>query len=166
VGDRTASERGTRELLFWLVVCTSVLLDQATKAAVRQALGMGERLVLIPHVMDLTHVENTGAAFSMGEGAAPVFVIIALFVLVLACILVWREDLPLALVSSAACVAGGGMGNMIDRLWQGSVTDFLATSFISFPVFNVADVFVTLGVVVSIVLWWTWDSRREAQLKR
>lgn len=163
MGDRTASERGMRELLFWLVVCISVLLDQATKAAVRTVVALGERLVLIPHVMDLTHVENIGAAFSMGEGAAPLFVLIALLVLVLACVLVWREDLPMALVASAACVAGGGMGNMIDRLWQGSVTDFLATSFISFPVFNVADIFVTLGIAVSIVLWWSWDGHREGK---
>ena len=56
-----------------------------------------------------------------------------------------------------SCVAGGGIGNMIDRLVQGSVTDFLATTFIDFPVFNVADIFVTCGVAVCLLIVLTSD---------
>ncbi len=90
-----------------------------------------------------------------------VFVAIAALVVVGAFLLVWKQDLPMPLVVSIACVAGGGVGNMIDRLAAGYVTDFLATTFIDFPVFNVADIFVTVGVVASLVGYNIWDSRRQ-----
>ena len=65
------------------------------------------------------------------------------------------------LVVSLACVAGGGVGNMLDRLLRGSVTDFLCTTFMDFPVFNVADILVTLGVIATLVLVARQDRLRE-----
>jgi signal peptidase II len=53
------------------------------------------------------------------------------------------------------------VGNAIDRVVAGRVTDFFATTFVDFAVFNVADVFITCGVVASFVLWARWDSARE-----
>ena len=52
---------------------------------------------------------------------------------------------------------------MIDRVMRGSVTDFLATTFIDFPVFNVADIFVTCGIFVSFIIYLRWDSKRERE---
>ncbi len=150
-----------RSVVFLLAVCLVVVLDQAVKAAVRELFPVGEGEVLVPGVLDLLHVENTGAAFSMASGMGPLLVAVAVAVLVGCVALVWREDIPLPLAVAVGCVAGGGVGNMIDRLFQGSVTDFLATSFVGFPVFNVADVFVTCGVVVSVVGYYLWDARRE-----
>ena len=103
-------------------------------------------------------MENTGAAFSIGRGATWFFVGCAVVAFVVACMLVWNNELPFPLVLSLGCVAGGGLGNMIDRVATGSVTDFLATAFIDFPVFNVADIFVTCGVVVSLVLYLRWEA--------
>lgn len=161
---RTTSSRGLRIVVFWVVVCLAVMVDQATKAAVRASLP-AEGDTLIPGVLDLTLVHNTGAAFSMGEGAGPLFVIIAGAVVVLALVFVWNQDgLPLPLVVSIACVAGGGTGNMIDRILEGSVTDFLETSFMDFPVFNVADILVTLGVAVTLVGYLAWERHREVGL--
>lgn len=159
---RTTSSRGLRIVVFWVVLCLAVVLDQATKAAVRVCVPPEGR-TLIPGVLDLKVVHNTGAAFSLGEGASPLFVVVAGVVVALALVLVWRQDgLPLPLVVSIACVAGGGAGNMIDRILEGSVTDFLATSFMDFPVFNVADILVTVGVFVTFVGYLVWDRRREA----
>lgn len=158
--SRTSTRRMLRLLTYWLVVTLCVIVDQAVKAAVRGTLPVGERHDLIPGVIDILHVENTGAAFSMAQGAGPVFVIVALAVLVGGMVLAWREELPAGLVASIACVAGGGIGNMIDRLLFGSVTDFLATAFVNFPVFNVADIFVTCGVVVSFVWYLRWDAKQ------
>ena len=155
--------RGLRLFLFWVIVIMVVLVDQATKAAAVEVLGDG-RGTLIPGVIDLVHVENTGAAFSIGEGAGFLFVLVALAFLVGACLFVWHEDkLPLGIVASVGLVAGGGLGNMIDRLMNGSVTDFLATAFMKFPVFNVADMCVTVGVVCAVVGYWVWDARREEE---
>ena len=74
---------------------------------------------------------------------------------------VWHErTMPLALACALGAVAGGGVGNLIDRVAAGGVTDFFATAFVDFPVFNVADIFVTCGVVLVLVLWWRWDKER------
>ena len=156
---RGFSQRGFKIVAYWLVICLVVLVDQATKAAISHLLEVGEHGgTLIPGVIELVRVENTGAAFSIGEGAAPLFVVVAIVVLIAAALFIWREDPPIALAVSIGCVAGGGLGNTIDRLASGSVTDFLSTIFIDFPVFNVADMFVTCGVVVSMVLFLRWDS--------
>ena len=148
------SWRGARLVVFWVVCVLAVLVDQVTKAAVRASLVSGKPQEFIPGVLDLSFVKNTGAAFSLGEGAGPVFIVFAAVVLAFGIWLVWSHDgLPMPIVVSVACVCGGGVGNMIDRMIFGYVTDFFATSFIDFPVFNVADIFVTVGIAVSVILY-------------
>ena len=140
--------------MFWVICVLAVLVDQVTKAAVRASLVPGQPQEFIPGVLDLSFVKNTGAAFSLGEGAGPVFIVFAAAVLAFGIWLVWSHDsLPMPLVVSVACVCGGGVGNMIDRMIFGYVTDFFATTFMDFPVFNVADIFVTVGIVVSVILY-------------
>lgn len=156
-----ASRRGMRILLFWLVAALVIVVDQATKAAVRvQAPTLGRFGTLIPGLLDLVHVENTGAAFSIGVGAGWLFVVLAVVVVSCTFAFVYLQEVSFPLACSLACVAGGGVGNMIDRILYGSVTDFIATTFIDFPVFNVADVFVTCGIVVSFLLYLRWDANR------
>ncbi len=153
--------KGLHSVIFWLIVILVVAVDQATKAAITVNLEDGPK-VLIPGVINLVHVENTGAAFSIGEGGGVLFILIAVAFLVGSTLLIWREpDLPMQVVVAVGMVAGGGMGNMIDRIMQGSVTDFIATAFMDFPVFNVADICVTVGVVCATVGYVLWDSRRE-----
>jgi len=152
------SRRGSRILMFCFTAGLVVLLDQATKAAVRHLFpNLGYMATLIPGVIDLVHVENTGAAFSIGEGAGPLFAVLAVVVAFVGFIFVSSNDLPLSLTLSIASVVGGGLGNMVDRLMSGSVTDFIATTFIDFPVFNVADIAVTCGIVVSVVGYLLWE---------
>lgn len=158
-----SSKKGASVMAFWFVATLVVIADQATKVAVRHLMPVGTPArTLIPGVLDLLRVENTGAAFSIGRGATWLFVGCAIAAFVVACVVVWRNDLPFGLVVSLGCIAGGGLGNMIDRLAKGSVTDFLATAFIDFPVFNVADIFVTCGVAVGLVLYLRWESAQEA----
>lgn len=140
-----------------------VALDQVTKALVRGSLVPGKPVTLIPHVMDLSLVYNTGAAFSMGEGKGLLFVLVAAGIALGCAVLAWREDVvPVPLVVTLGCVAGGGVGNAIDRVVAGKVTDFFATTFMDFAVFNVADIFITCGVIIALVLWVHWDREREA----
>ncbi|MBR2683431.1 MAG: signal peptidase II [Atopobiaceae bacterium] len=158
MSPHTLRQRGTKILLFWLIAGLVVLIDQATKTAIRfMSPETGPMGTLIPGVIDLVHVENTGAAFSMGEGSGGLFVVIAIAVSIFALIFVCREDLPLSLIISIACVVGGGLGNMIDRIMRGSVTDFLSTAFMDFPVFNVADIAVTCGIVISLIGYLMWE---------
>ena len=162
---RSAGRVGARRLvLFGLVLAAVVALDQLSKAAARAALTPGEPVTLIPGVMDLTLVYNTGAAFSLGEGAGPVFVAIAAAVVAFGAWFAWRHpEAPLSLALTIAAVAGGGVGNAIDRVAAGAVTDFFDTTLFDFAVFNVADVFVTCGVLLALVLWWRWDSCLERE---
>ena len=151
--------------LAWCVGIAGValVLDQVSKAWARTALAAGPQ-PFIPGVMELVLVGNTGAAFSIGAGSQWVFVLIALAVCAGILVWVWRErTMPCALARALGCVLGGGVGNLVDRLATGTVTDFFATTFIDFPVFNVADIFVTLGVFATLVLYWRWDVAREAK---
>ncbi len=158
------SRRGVRIMSYWLAAGLAALLDQATKAAIRVlSPEVGRIGTLIPGLFDLYHVENSGAAFSIGEGAGILFVVIAVAVIGLTFAFVCTQDVPLSLTISLACVAGGGAGNMVDRLANGTVTDFIATTFMNFPVFNVADMFVTCGAVLSFLLYVRWEKKREQE---
>lgn len=160
--DATSPARARRLALFALVAAAVVALDQLSKAAARSALVPGEPVTLVPGVMDLSLVYNTGAAFSLGEGGGPLFVLLAAAILVAGLVVAWRRaDVPLPLLLAVAAVAGGGVGNAIDRVALGVVTDFFKTTFVDFAVFNVADIFVTCGVVLAVVLYWRWDLARE-----
>lgn len=160
--DTTSPARVRRLALFALVAAAVVALDQLSKVAARSALVPGEPVTLVPGVMDLSLVYNTGAAFSLGEGGGPLFVLLAAAILVAGLVVAWRRaDVPLPLLLAVAAVAGGGVGNAIDRVALGAVTDFFKTTFVDFAVFNVADIFVTCGVVLAVVLYWRWDLARE-----
>lgn len=160
--DATSPARARRLALFALVAAAVVALDQLSKVAARSALVPGEPVTLVPGVMDLSLVYNTGAAFSLGEGGGPLFVLLAAAILVAGLVVAWRRaDVPLPLLLAVAAVAGGGVGNAIDRVALGAVTDFFKTTFVDFAVFNVADIFVTCGVVLAVVLYWRWDLARE-----
>ena len=160
-GREPTAEAGKRILAFWVAVSLVTVLDQATKAAVKELLEVeGASCPFIPNIMELRLVYNTGAAFSIGEGAGIVFIILAIAVLAMMAVFVWRNpDIPLSLAITMGCVAGGGMGNMIDRIIDGRVTDFFCTTFIDFAVFNVADIFVTCGLAVTFFLYMHFDKR-------
>ena len=160
--DATNSARVRRLALFALVAAAVVLLDQLSKLVARDLLVPGEPVTLIPGVMDLSLIYNTGAAFSLGEGAGPLFVLVAAAMCVAGVYVAWRRvDVPLPLLLTFACVVGGGIGNAIDRVALGAVTDFFKTTFMDFAIFNVADIFVTCGVPLALILWWRWDVARE-----
>ena len=160
--DSTNPARVRRLALFVLVAAAVVVLDQVSKLAARALLAPGEPVTLVPGVMDLSLIYNTGAAFSLGEGAGPLFVLVAAAMCAAGVYVAWRRaDVPLSLLLVLACVVGGGIGNAIDRVALGAVTDFFKTTFMDFAIFNVADIFVTCGVPVALVLWWRWDAARE-----
>ncbi len=146
-----------------LAACV-VALDQVTKAWAREALAAGP-MPFIPGVLDLSLVMNTGAAFSIGSGSTWLFVVLAALICVACTLWVARDKrMGLPLACALGAVAGGGVGNLIDRVAAGQVTDFFATSFIDFPVFNVADIFVTCGVVLVLLLAWREDDARAEEL--
>ena len=128
-------------------------LDQIVKALVVANFALHETARLIPGVLRLTYVRNTGAAFSSFEGQQWLFVLIFL---VFTGLVLWEYfKKPMAFTSferwCIAAIYGGGLGNMVDRLRLGYVVDMFEPVFIDFPVFNVADCFITCGCAALMV---------------
>ncbi len=128
---------------------------------------MGETVAVpIPSVIDFTLERNTGAAWGMFGDMTGVLSIVSIAVCVLAVFyMMLTPKLPLVGVIGLSFVVAGGIGNAIDRIAQGYVIDFIKPTFIDFPVFNVADIGVTCGVVlfiVALIVEWARDSKRAS----
>ena len=134
-------------------ICAVVVgVDQATKAIARARMDPGASIPVLGDVLRLTYVRNLGASFGMLPGYRPLFITISLCVLVaIAAFVVRRRPQRLWVVAALGLVAGGALGNLIDRLAFGWVTDFIRIPF-DFPVFNVADSSITVGV--AMLVWW------------
>lgn len=160
---RTQQSLGIRLAIFCWAGAIAFSLDQLTKRWVLSNIPAGSRRPFIPGVLDLFHVQNDGAAFSIGSGR-PLFFAALTSVVVLGMIYaVMREkNLPYPLIAILGLVAGGGIGNGLERVAHGSVTDFLATTFMNFAIFNVADIFVTCGIIAACIYWFVWDSKRRS----
>jgi len=127
-----------------LVAALTVAADQGAKAIVRGSVGRTERIDLIPGV-DLVNVRNTGVAFSLlSEGGALPVIIGVIAVMALLAFFVTHLRRPLVWLPTGLLL-GGAAGNLIDRLREGSVTDFVKLP--HWPAFNLADVAITLGVL-------------------
>ena len=146
--------------LVWLVVSALVIaLDQITKAVVRNTLVPYTPHEVIPHVLNWTLAFNRGAAFSFLQDASgwQTWLFGGLAVVVCVGLVVWlartaRRDWGTAL--PAALIIGGALGNLIDRVIHGQVTDFIQVYWHawSFPAFNIADSAITVGAVLLIAL--------------
>ena len=152
-----------REIKMFIGCVLLILLDQVTKLLALQNLKGQNPVTLIPDVFQLLYVENRGAAFGILQNRQWVFLIITVIVLAA---LVWalpkipqeRHFLPLTL---CLCFIGAGaVGNMIDRIFRGYVVDFFYFKLIDFPVFNVADICVTVGMALFLI-YFIFIERKE-----
>ncbi len=135
--------------------CGLVFLDQFTKYLASSGLKGRPPVVLIPDVLELQYLENRGAAFGSLQGMQGVFWVLTLAFLAAAVyfyirIPKTRHYLPL----TACCVvlAAGALGNFIDRVANQYVIDFIYFSVIDFPIFNVADIYITLSFIAILLL--------------
>lgn len=130
-----------------------VAVDQWTKALTVANIALYQDVEFIPGFLGFTYVQNTGAAFSSFEGQMWLFALIFI-VFTLAIIWEYRKKAMNFNPFERWCIAavyGGGLGNMIDRVRLGYVVDMIETKFIEFPVFNVADCFITCGCIALMV---------------
>ena len=129
-----------------------VAADQITKLLTVANIPLYGKVDFLPGVLGFTYVQNTGAAFSSFQGQQWLFAI--LFV-ALTVAVIWeyrKKALPFTAFERwcIAAVWAGGLGNMIDRIRLGYVIDMIETRFMNFPVFNVADCFITCGCIALI----------------
>ncbi len=140
-------------ILMTLFAAATVALDQLTKYLVVQNIPLHTSIAAVPGVFELTYVQNTGAAFSMLQGAQWLFLVI--FILLTAG-LIWEfstKKLGFTTFERWCLVAiyAGGLGNMLDRLRLGYVVDMVKLTFMDFAVFNVADSFITCGCILLLI---------------
>lgn len=134
-----------------------VFIDQISKILVDLNIGLNKSISIIPNFFDLTYVHNTGAAFSMFEGARWIFVIIAIiFLNVIFQLFIKNKELNKKEVFVYSLLLAGIIGNLIDRVLYGYVIDFLDFTILGydFAIFNLADTF----IVISIILIFIGDS--------
>lgn len=159
----------TVEIIGFIIL---TLLDQWTKVLSVAHLKGQSSFVLINGVLEFYYLENHGAAFSLFQNAMWFFYIIAIAAMVFIAWFLYRmpeERRYLPVRIAMVSIAAGALGNLIDRMQLGYVRDFIYFSLINFPVFNIADIYVTVAVAVLIILIlfyykdddFTWIERRS-----
>ena len=165
VRDVRQLSRGKKALLIlqFLTVCLLVALDQVTKFWAVQSLQPIKMIPVIDGVFNLRYVENTGAAFSMLQGKTLLLTVVP----IAACIIMVGLLLTKRIKSrigtwGISLILSGAIGNLIDRIWHGAVVDMFDFELINFPVFNVADICVTVGAVLFFIYaLFFYDSKAE-----
>lgn len=147
--------KGILLLVDTIFLAILIFLDQITKHYAVVYLKGQEPAKLIDGVFELNYLENRGAAFGMLQNQKFFFIFIAVIILAVIIYVLWKTPnqkkytkLHIALV----LIAAGAIGNMIDRLRYDYVVDFLYFSLINFPIFNVADIYVTCAAVFLVIL--------------
>ncbi|MCB4377071.1 MULTISPECIES: signal peptidase II [unclassified Synechococcus] len=149
--NRTLPRQST--LLIALVI---VVVDQVSKGVASSVLQDGHTLPLLPHLISLQLVHNTGAAFSVLRGSTALLGLLSLGVGIGLILWIWRQRvLPFWQALASAALLGGTLGNGLDRWRLGYVVDFLALEPIDFPIFNGADVAINLAVLCFGIDLWT-----------
>lgn len=136
-----------------LFIAAVVAADQLAKYLTVANIALFEDVPFIPGLLQLTYVQNTGAAFSSFQGQQWLF---AVMFVIFTGVILWeffKKPMPFTKLERwcIAAVYAGGLGNMIDRIRLGYVVDMIETTFMEFPVFNVADCFITCGCALLMV---------------
>ena len=141
-----------RKVSIFISILLLILLDQAVKGYVVKEIPLGGMRRFIPKVVSLTYLKNSGAAFSMLENQQWFFTIITLIAMGAAFVYLYRHIKgSIWLLLGLALIISGGIGNFIDRLRQGFVVDMFHLDFMNFAIFNVADIYLTIGVRLLLI---------------
>lgn len=149
-----------RETIVFFIIAAVLALDQLTKLLVTQKFFLYQSIPLIKGVFHLTLVHNRGAAFGLFRYQTQLFIYAALLAVVLICLNLKKSGQGFLRKTALAFIAAGALGNLIDRVRFGYVIDFL--DFRVWPVFNVADSAITIGVVLLGYLMLRAKSAKKA----
>ena len=138
-------------IIYSLIAVALIVIDQLVKAWVVANIPLNGTQDLIPHVISLTHIQNTGAAYSILEGKQWFFYIVTIIALGVV-VALWKDSQKSWLYRlGLVLIFAGTIGNFIDRVRFQSVTDMFQLDFINFAIFNVADMALTFGVLFVLV---------------
>lgn len=139
-------------IIYAIVTAAIVAADQLVKAWAKTSLMETGTIPVIRDVFHLTYAENRGAAFSMLEGQRWFFIILTSVMLVVIAMAFFKEFFKGVWgKTTLVFIFAGAVGNFIDRVWLGFVVDMFDFRLIDFPIFNVADIFLTVGAAMGII---------------
>ncbi|NLW78413.1 MAG: signal peptidase II [Ruminococcaceae bacterium] len=145
-----------------LLVAGLVGIDQVIKVLVSNNIALYDSVPVIPGVVELHHVQNTGAAFSFLEGQQVLLIVLTSIVLVVvAALLIFRQPKDKLEQIAFIMILAGGLGNLINRIAYGYVVDYINLLFMRFAVFNFADCLVCVGFVVLIIAVFRSEHKRK-----
>lgn len=141
-----------RKVSIFISILLLITLDQVVKWYVVKVIPLGGMRSFIPKVVSLTYLKNSGAAFSMLENQQWFFTIITMIAMGAAFVYLYRHIKgSIWLLLGLTLIISGGIGNFIDRLRQGFVVDMFHLDFMNFAIFNVADIYLTIGVGLLLI---------------
>ena len=147
-----------------IVAIVILIIDQLTKKIITATMNIGDSYEVIPHFLNITSHRNNGAAWGILSGKMGFFYIITLIILAVLIIFYIKETKYNAFMQVAiSLLFAGALGNFIDRLFNGEVVDFIDTNIFGydFPIFNIADSSLTIGVIFVIIALVKDATRKE-----
>lgn len=152
-------------IYYFAIFAIALGIDQITKFYFQSLLENGNKIQIIPSFLELVYVENRGAAFGAFQGGMFFFIIISLVVVATMTYYVREVFEKKSIVILFAVIAAGAIGNMMDRLIRGFVVDFIYFPNLfgySFPVFNIADIFLCCGLSLLVIFYIISDRKKDA----
>lgn len=134
-----------------VIILILTICDQLLKSWVASSIVLGGSKQLIPGIIELTNLRNSGAAWSIFEGQQTFFTIITIVAIIVIGYFIWQYRKNIPMLIGLSLIMAGTIGNFINRLRQGYVVDMFETTFINFPIFNIADMCLTIGVIWLII---------------
>ena len=153
-------------MLYAVLAAVLVILDQLVKHLVVQNIPLGEHVPFLPHILDLTYVKNTGAAFSLFSEHTWLLTLVSLVLSIVLAIALFKPFFrhPFGRAALTLLLAGA-IGNLIDRAFQGYVVDMFHVLFMEFAVFNVADICVVVGGFSAVIYYLFFYEKLEGNPK-
>ncbi|MEZ0536054.1 signal peptidase II [Caldicellulosiruptoraceae bacterium PP1] len=143
-----------------IIIFSIVSIDQIVKFFIEKNIKLYESIPIISNILYFTHVHNKGAAFSILWNQRIFFLILSSITFVIMFFLIFFTNIEVKYKYSICIILSGALGNFIDRLFKGYVIDFI--DFRIWPIFNVADIFISIGSILMIILFIT--ERRDKEL--
>jgi len=137
-------------MLFYVLALVVLVIDQVIKYFIHSSMYLGQSIPLLNGFVQLTYVRNTGAAFSLFLGFSPYLIVVGIAAVAAIIYFHFRSaKKDYYLQTALAFILGGSLGNLLDRILRSYVVDYIDFKF--FPVFNLADIMINIGVLLIII---------------
>ena len=140
-----------KKLLSLVIIVVGIVADQIFKNWIVANIQLGDTEKIWTNVLSLTYIKNDGAAWSSFSGQQWFFLVLTPIVLVVALWFLWKKMAQNWYFIGLTLIIAGALGNFIDRIRQGFVVDMFQTEFINFPIFNIADILLSVGFILLFI---------------